>query len=98
MKLHKIANRTWKKAVVTLANERLDLVILDELTYMLSFDHLPEEEVLSAIANLPISQSAVLTGCGGGKSLREIMDTVSEVKEIKQAYRTGITARRGIDY
>jgi len=40
----------------------------------------------------------VVTGRGGGKALREIMDTVSEVKDIKHAYRDGVKARAGVDY
>ena len=81
-----------------LADDELDPVILDVVTYMLSFDYLSEEKVLSAMSNRPISQSVVVTGRGGGQSLRKIMDIVCEVKEIKRAYRSGITARRGIDY
>jgi ATP:corrinoid adenosyltransferase len=73
-------------------------VVLDEITYMLAFDYLPEAEVLDAIATRPEQQSVVVTGRGGGTALRDIMDTVSEVKEIKHAYRAGISARRGVDY
>jgi cob(I)alamin adenosyltransferase len=65
---------------------------------MIAFKYLPEEEILEAIRNRPPGQSVVVTGRGGGKALQEIMDTVSEVKEIKHAYRAGIKARRGVDY
>ena len=75
-----------------------DLVILDELTHMLAFDYLPESEVIAAIKERPASQSVVVTGRGGGQALREAVDTVSEVKEIKHAYRAGIRARQGVDY
>ena len=75
-----------------------DLVVLDELTYMLAFDYLSEADVLSGITERPESQSVVVTGRGGGQALREIMDTVSEVKEVKHAYRAGIRARKGVDY
>jgi len=54
--------------------------------------------VLSGIAQRPVSQSVVVTGRGGGQALRDLMDTVSEVKEIKHAYRAGIMARKGVDY
>ncbi|MEM6544400.1 MAG: cob(I)yrinic acid a,c-diamide adenosyltransferase, partial [Pseudomonadota bacterium] len=37
-------------------------------------------------------------GRGGGSELQEVMDTVSEVKEVKHAYRAGIAARRGVDF
>ena len=77
---------------------RYDLVVLDELTYMLAFDYLPEDEVICALTGRPESQSLVVTGRGGGQALREVMDTVSEVKEVKHAYRAGIRARQGVDY
>lgn len=92
------ARQTWAEAKSMLENPSYDLVILDELTYMLAFDYLPEADVLSAITSRPEAQSVVVTGRGGGQALREIMDTVSEVKEIKHAYRAGIQARKGVDY
>jgi cob(I)alamin adenosyltransferase len=54
--------------------------------------------VLEALKNRPKEQSVVVTGRGGGASLRELMDTVSEVKDIKHAYNAGIKARKGVDY
>lgn len=92
------AERTWKVAQEMLTNHDLDLVVLDELTYMLAFDYLSEEAVISAIKNRPAEQSVIVTGRGGGSKLREVMDTVSEVKEIAHAYREGIAARKGVDY
>ena len=92
------AERTWSVAGPMLRDASFDLVVLDELTYMLAFKYLPEADVLAAIANRPARQSVVVTGRGGGKALQDIMDTVSEVKEIKHAYRAGIKARRGVDY
>lgn len=92
------AKRTWEQAKPMLADPAFDLVVLDELTYMLSFDYLPEEEVLEALANRPREQSVVVTGRGGGAGLQAIMDTVSEVREIKHAYTAGIKARRGVDF
>ena len=92
------AERTWEYARAMLADASYDLVVLDELTYMLAFDYLPEDEVLSALTRRPESQSVVVTGRGGGQALREAMDTVSEVKEVKHAYRAGIRARQGVDY
>ena len=92
------AHATWNKALPMLRDPSLDLVVLDELTYMLAFDYLQEDEVLEAIVSRPREQSVVVTGRGGGSKLRGIMDTVSEVKEIKHAYAAGIKARRGVDY
>ena len=92
------AKETWAVARAMLADDSFDLVVLDELTYMLSFDYLPEAEILDAITSRPREQSVVVTGRGGGGALRDVMDTVSEVREVKHAYTSGIMARRGVDY
>jgi cob(I)alamin adenosyltransferase len=92
------AQRTWEQALAMLQDAGYDLVVLDELTYMLAFDYLPESEVIAALTGRPESQSVVVTGRGGGQALREAMDTVSEVKEVKHAYRAGVRARQGVDY
>ncbi|MEO1080366.1 MAG: cob(I)yrinic acid a,c-diamide adenosyltransferase [Pseudomonadota bacterium] len=92
------AKATWEKARPMLKDPGFDLVILDELTYMLSYEYLPEEEILHALQHRPREQSVVVTGRGGGSALREIMDTVSEVKDVKHAYKAGIKARKGVDY
>lgn len=92
------AIRTWKVAKAMLENDSLHLVVLDELTYMLAYSYLEEDEVLSALQDRPAAQSVVVTGRGGGSALQEIMDTVSEVKDIKHAFNNGIMARKGVDY
>ena len=92
------AERTWEQAANMLANPQLDLVILDELTYMLAFKYLSEDTVLKAIEARPEHQSVVVTGRGGGSALRLVMDTVSEIKDVEHAYRAGIQARKGVDY
>lgn len=92
------AEKSWAIAEGLLRDESIDLVVLDELTYMLAFGYLPEEKVLAAIGNRPLAQSVVVTGRGGGAALRDCMDTVAEIKDIKHAYRAGIKARLGVDY
>lgn len=92
------AERTWAEAVPLLRDPAYDLVVLDELTYMLAFDYLPEAEVLAAIGDRPREQSVVVTGRGGGSALQDIMDTVSEVRDVKHAFASGIKARKGVDY
>jgi cob(I)alamin adenosyltransferase len=92
------AQRTWAYALPMLRDSSIDLVVLDELTYMIAFDYLPEEEIVEAIVSRPKNQSVVVTGRGGGSKLQDVMDTVSEVKDIKHAFNAGIKARRGVDY
>ena len=94
----KAARDTWAVARPMLENPSFDLVVLDELTYMLAYKYLSEQEILDALSNRPREQSVVVTGRGGGSALQAIMDTVSEVKEIKHAFQAGIKARQGVDY
>ena len=94
----KAAINTWDIAKGLLAREDINLVILDELTYMLAYKYLDEDDVINSIIKRPFNQNVVITGRGGGKRLREIADTVSEIKDIKHAYRSGIKARKGLDY
>ena len=91
------AERTWKEAARMLSDESLRLVVLDELTYMLGYKYLDEEMIIKAIQNRPREQSVIVTGRGGGKALREVADTVSEVKDVKHAFRAGVKAREGVD-
>lgn len=91
------AERTWAVATELLADPAYRLVVLDELTYMLSFKYLDEAKILGAIQQRPPEQSVVITGRGGGSALRDIADTVAEIQDVKHAYRAGVKARPGID-
>ena len=89
---------TWEEAARMLRDESFHLVVLDELTYMLAYKYLDEKLVLAALANRPPSQSVVVTGRGGGSALQELADTVTELKDVKHAFKAGIKARKGVDY
>ncbi len=92
------AKQTWLEAKRMLGDSSFDLVVLDELTYMIAFSYLDESEIIAAIRNRPVQQSVVVTGRGGGRELAAAMDTVSEIKEVRHAYNAGIKARKGVDY
>lgn len=92
------AEETWAKVEPMLKDDSYHLVILDELTYMIAYQYLDEEKVLAALENRPENQSVVVTGRGGGSALQELADTVSEIKEIKHAFKAGVKARKGVDY
>lgn len=92
------SKKTWAVAERMLKDPSYQLVLLDELTYMIAYKYLDEDVILNAIKNRPASQSVIVTGRGGGSRLQKIADTVSEIKEIKHAYNAGIKARKGVDY
>ena len=92
------ALRTWNEAAKHLQDPTIDLLLLDELTYMLAYNFLDEATVLDALRDRSPQLSVVVTGRGGGSALRELADTVSEVKNSKHAYEASIKARKGVDF
>lgn len=88
----------WEHARRMLADDQLDLVLLDELTYMVAYDYLPLESVLSALRERPAHQSVIITGSGCHRDIIELADTVSELRPVKHAFDAGIKAQMGIDY
>lgn len=92
------ATSVWQQAKAYLADEQIDLVLLDELTYMLSYHYLDTDEVLSAIASRPAHQHVVVTGRNCHRRLIEMADTVSDVQVVKHAFDAGIRAQQGVDW
>ncbi len=87
----------WKIAKSMLSSNDYDLVVLDELTYLLTSNYLDSDTVLTDISKRPSLQHVVVTGRAATDELRELADTVSEIADIKHAYRAGIKAQKGID-
>jgi len=94
----KAAIEVWQEAKQYLADPQYHVVLLDELTYMLGYKYLDKQEVLEAINNRPKEQTVVITGRGAIADLKEIADTVSEIKDVKHAYTSGLKARKGVDW
>jgi cob(I)alamin adenosyltransferase len=88
----------WAQAVDIMNAGEHELVIFDELTYLPSFGWLDASTIADAIRNRPEHVNVVITGRDAAPELIEIADTVTEMREIKHAYRQGIRAKRGIDY
>ncbi len=93
----KTAQAGWAITKNMLNNPEISLVILDELTYPLKYGYLDEATVLADIAARPAMQHVVITGRGASQTLIDAADTVSELKDVKHAYRAGIKAQAGID-
>ena len=92
------ATQVWQDCAAYLQNPTIDVVLLDELTYMLSYDYLDLATVLGAIQNRPAHQHVVITGRGAHRQLIDIADTVSEVQSVKHAFDAGIKVQKGIDW
>jgi len=88
----------WRQAVDIIDAGEHQLVILDELTYLMTFNWLPVADVVAAIAGRPSHVNIIVTGRDAPAELIELADTVTEMREVKHAYRQGIRAMRGIDY
>jgi cob(I)alamin adenosyltransferase len=91
------AREGWAVARTLLADAGVHLVILDELTYCLSYGYLDTESVLADIALRPPLQHVVVTGRAAPQALLDAADTVTEMRDVKHAYRQGIRAQAGID-
>jgi cob(I)alamin adenosyltransferase len=81
-----------------LADPAYQLVVLDELTYLLSYGYLDADTVLDALAHRPPRQHVVVTGRAATHALTELADTVSVIADEKHAFRAGVKAQRGIDF
>lgn len=87
----------WEVTKGMLQNPEIAYVILDELTYPIKYGYLDEATILADIAARPPNQHVVVTGRGASQALIDLADTVSELKDVKHAYRAGIKAQAGID-
>ena len=91
------AQRGWQVAQGFLRDASLHLVVLDELTYLLNYGYLNAEQVCADLAARPATQHIVITGRAAPDCLLQLADTVSEIQDIKHAFRAGIRAQAGID-
>ncbi|MBY0576702.1 MAG: cob(I)yrinic acid a,c-diamide adenosyltransferase [Gallionellaceae bacterium] len=91
------AGRAWQQAIAFLTDPAVDLVVLDEINIALKHSYLDLQTVLAALRARPPMQHVVLTGRAAPDALIEFADTVTEMRDIKHAYRTGIQAQKGVE-
>lgn len=91
------AQQGWEITRGMLQNPEIGLVVLDELTYPIKYGYLDLQTVLADIAARPPMQHVVVTGRGAAQALLEAADTVTELLDVKHAYRAGVKAQPGID-
>jgi cob(I)alamin adenosyltransferase len=92
------AQEALRLAREEMASGEVDLLILDEINNSLHLKLVDLPQVLELIKNKPPLMHLVLTGRDAAPEVIELADTVSEVKEIKHAYRKGIEPQPGIDF
>lgn len=91
------SERGWLVAEQMLSDASYDVVVLDELTYLLTYKYLDSDKVLDALQNRPEMQHVIVTGRAAPEALCDIADTVSKIDDVKHAYQAGIQAQKGID-
>jgi cob(I)alamin adenosyltransferase len=93
----KTATLAWAEAKRMLNDENYDLILLDELNIVLKYQYLSIEDVINDLQSRPEMQHVVITGRAAKDELIEIADTVTEMKDVKHAFRSGIKAQKGIE-
>jgi cob(I)alamin adenosyltransferase len=94
----RLCEEAWEFALAQIRSEKYDLVILDEINYVISYKMLDAEKVAAALAARPERVHVICTGRNAHPKLVELADLVTEMKEVKHPYTKGILAQRGIDY
>jgi cob(I)alamin adenosyltransferase len=95
------ARKSWALCVEKMRSGDYDLLVFDELVYVLSYGMLQTEEVLEEIRSIRAEQPAlhiVLTGRDAPAALIEAADLVTEMREIKHPFNAGIFAQQGIEF
>ncbi|MFH1007562.1 MAG: cob(I)yrinic acid a,c-diamide adenosyltransferase [Candidatus Latescibacterota bacterium] len=88
----------WAQTREVVLSGDYDMVILDEVNYVVGYDLLPVEEVLTLIRERPAALHLVLTGRRAHPKLIEVADLVTEMVAVKHPFVEGVDARRGIEF
>ena len=92
------AENAWNFAVQTIREGKHRLVILDELTYLVTYKMIDEQEILDVLTSRPDNMHIVVTGRGASKELIAAADLVTEMLEVKHPYAEGVNAQEGIEF
>ncbi|UJH69970.1 cob(I)yrinic acid a,c-diamide adenosyltransferase [Ornithinimicrobium sp. INDO-MA30-4] len=74
------------------------MIVLDEISYPMSWGWIDPVEVAETLKNRPENVSVFLTGREMAAEVVEVANTVTEMTKIKHAFDEKIRARKGIDY
>jgi len=93
-----VARDAWAHARSIIRAGKHRLVVLDEITYPMTWGWIDADDVVRTIAERPEHVNVVCTGRGASDSLMAVADTVTEMRKVKHVYDTGVLAKKGIDY
>jgi cob(I)alamin adenosyltransferase len=93
-----LARAAWEAARDRISSAVYDLVVLDEVTYPMTWDWISTWEVVETIRDRPARVSVIATGRDALEALIGVADTVTEMRKVRHAYDRGVRARRGIDF
>ncbi|HLZ09088.1 MAG TPA: cob(I)yrinic acid a,c-diamide adenosyltransferase [Chloroflexota bacterium] len=93
-----LARAGWERCREAIESGRYDLVVLDELTYCFKYGWLDLAACLEVIRRRPAGQHVIITGRDAPPELIEFADLVTEMREIKHPFTSGILAQKGIEF
>lgn len=94
----KIADEALRLSREKIRSENYDIVILDEINYAVNLGLVKLEDVLDIIKIRPPHVNLVLTGNYARDEIIDVADLVTEMKEIKHPFKSGVKAKKGIDF
>jgi cob(I)alamin adenosyltransferase len=94
----RLCEECWETGRRAIVSGEYDLVILDEINYVVSYGLLDVDKVVEALRQRPERVHVICTGRNAHPRLVELADVVTEMREVKHPYSKGILAQRGIDY
>jgi cob(I)alamin adenosyltransferase len=93
-----LAARAWSEAQRLAATEEYDLLVLDELNYAIDYGFIRVADVLDFFRAKPTGLSVIITGRRAKQEIMDAADTVTEMRAVKHAFRSGTRAQKGIEY
>ena len=93
-----LARRCWELCREKISSGQYDIVVLDEITYPLTYGWLEMDEVLEVLRRRPPDLHVVLTGRDAPQGLIDFADLVTEMGEVKHPFQEGIKAQPGVDF
>ncbi len=93
-----MAQGAWAFAKKTILSGDYKLVIMDEISYAMTWGWIDTGDVVQTILDRPEHVNIVLTGRDMAEPIIDIAHTVTEMTKVKHAFDDGIVAKKGIDY